>query len=113
MLLSPACASYDQFRNFEERGDRFRAMAKALISQAQAEERMDIFIGEPSPSLETSVPATECPPPAPSPPLRGGREVPSAGRLPPPTRGASGGEGAGGGRIGERAGPPDRRDKEP
>jgi UDP-N-acetylmuramoylalanine--D-glutamate ligase len=30
VLLSPACASFDQFRSFEHRGDCFRAMVNAL-----------------------------------------------------------------------------------
>jgi len=30
VLLSPACASYDQFQNFEKRGDAFRSLVRSL-----------------------------------------------------------------------------------
>ena len=35
VLLSPACASYDQYPNFEVRGDAFRDLVKALVAKYQ------------------------------------------------------------------------------
>jgi UDP-N-acetylmuramoylalanine--D-glutamate ligase len=35
VLLSPACASFDQFPDFEARGDAFRAAVQGLTTQAR------------------------------------------------------------------------------
>jgi UDP-N-acetylmuramoylalanine--D-glutamate ligase len=36
VLLSPACASFDQFRDFEQRGDIFREMVKTMMDANKA-----------------------------------------------------------------------------
>ncbi|MQX36737.1 UDP-N-acetylmuramoyl-L-alanine--D-glutamate ligase [Roseospira navarrensis] len=37
VLLSPACASFDQFKDFEARGDAFKALVAELAADAEAE----------------------------------------------------------------------------
>ena len=35
ILLSPACASFDQYKNYEERGDHFKYLVKKLIESEE------------------------------------------------------------------------------
>ncbi|MEJ2409643.1 MAG: UDP-N-acetylmuramoyl-L-alanine--D-glutamate ligase [Novosphingobium sp.] len=41
VMLSPACASFDQFRDFEARGNAFRQIVEALLASDDADEGTD------------------------------------------------------------------------
>ena len=49
VLLSPACASFDQFKSFEERGDAFKAAVEALPGEhLDPSEAPEAFGGKPT-----------------------------------------------------------------
>lgn len=49
ILLSPACASFDQFHDFEDRGRKFKELVEALAQEGQAARARRFWI-EPPPS---------------------------------------------------------------
>ncbi len=42
VLLAPGCASFDMFRDFEDRGDQFRRLTRTLAGASPAPEPEDL-----------------------------------------------------------------------
>ena len=76
ILLSPACSSYDQFHDFEERGRVFKELVETLAQEAEAaRERRDRFVLEVA--RDSQAVAARAVPPVPEVPTASGpAEVP-------------------------------------